>query len=104
MSAQQSSLQDGSDRTVSPVRLLWQQNPDPLVGPRHPCWAGSCGLTRGLPLCGIEGKRPLHTSLYSDNTEDHYVSPRELSFPRVRGTAQPAPLDEHARKEYRNEL
>jgi hypothetical protein len=42
-------------------------------------------------LRGIEGNRPLHGSVHSDNTEDHHISPWE-------------PFDEHARKEYRNEL
>ena len=35
-----------------------------------------------LPLFGIEGKRPLNGSYYSDNIEDYYVSPWELGYGR----------------------
>ena len=35
-----------------------------------------------LPLFGIEGKRPLNGSFYSDNIEDYYVSPWELGYGR----------------------
>jgi glycine cleavage system aminomethyltransferase T len=37
---------------------------------------------RWLPLFGIEGKRPLNGSFYSDNIEDYYVSPWELGYGR----------------------
>jgi vanillate/3-O-methylgallate O-demethylase len=35
-----------------------------------------------LPLFGIEGKRPLNGSFYSDRIEDYYVSPWELGYGR----------------------
>ena len=35
-----------------------------------------------LPLFGIEGKRPLNGSFYSDSIEDYYVSPWELGYGR----------------------
>ena len=35
-----------------------------------------------LPLFGIEGKRPLNGSFYSDNIADYYVSPWELGYGR----------------------
>jgi glycine cleavage system aminomethyltransferase T len=37
---------------------------------------------RWLPLFGIEGRRPLNGSFYSDNIEDYYVSPWELGYGR----------------------
>ena len=37
---------------------------------------------RWLPLFGIEGKRPLHGSFYSENIEEYYVSPWELGYGR----------------------
>lgn len=43
------------------------------------------GLTdyrKWLPLFGIEGKRPLNGSFYSDDIEDYYVSPWELGYGR----------------------
>ena len=35
-----------------------------------------------LPLFGIEGKRPLNGSFYSEDIEDYYVSPWELGYGR----------------------
>lgn len=35
-----------------------------------------------LPLFGIEGKRPLNGSFFSENIEDYYVSPWELGYGR----------------------
>jgi glycine cleavage system aminomethyltransferase T len=40
------------------------------------------GYRRWLPLFGIEGKRPLNGSFYSDDIEDYYVSPWELGYGR----------------------
>ena len=40
------------------------------------------GYRSWLPLFGIEGKRPLNGSFYSDNIEDYYVSPWELGYGR----------------------
>lgn len=37
---------------------------------------------RWLPLFGIEGKRPLSGSFFSENVEDYYVSPWELGYGR----------------------
>jgi vanillate/3-O-methylgallate O-demethylase len=40
------------------------------------------GYRTWLPLFGIEGKRPLNGSFYSDSIEDYYVSPWELGYGR----------------------
>ena len=40
------------------------------------------GYRTWLPLFGIEGKRPLNGSFYSDRIEDYYVSPWELGYGR----------------------
>ncbi len=40
------------------------------------------GYRAWLPLFGIEGRRPLNGSFYSDNIEDFYVSPWELGYGR----------------------
>ena len=36
-----------------------------------------------LPLFGIEGKRPLNGSYFSENIEDYYVSPYELGYGKM---------------------
>ncbi|MFD5055726.1 aminomethyl transferase family protein [Streptomyces tendae] len=41
------------------------------------------GYRHWLPLFGIEGKRPLHGSYYSENIEDYYVSPFELGYGKM---------------------
>ncbi|MCG7208545.1 aminomethyl transferase family protein [Streptomyces arenae] len=38
---------------------------------------------RQLPLFGIEGKRPLGGSFYSEDIEDYYVSPYELGYGKM---------------------
>ncbi|MHA5052893.1 aminomethyl transferase family protein [Streptomyces sp. SD15] len=38
---------------------------------------------RYLPLFGIEGQRPLSGSFFSENIEDHYVSPYELGYGKM---------------------
>lgn len=38
---------------------------------------------RYLPLFGIEGKRPLNGSYFSEDIEDYYVSPYELGYGKV---------------------
>ena len=38
---------------------------------------------RQLPLFGIEGKRPLNGSFFSEDIEDYYVSPYELGYGRL---------------------
>jgi glycine cleavage system aminomethyltransferase T len=38
---------------------------------------------RWVPLFGIEGKRPLHGSFFSENVEDYYVTPYELGYGRL---------------------
>ncbi len=43
---------------------------------------GLADYRRWLPLFGIEGKRPLNGSFYSDDIEDYYVSPWELGYGR----------------------
>jgi glycine cleavage system aminomethyltransferase T len=40
------------------------------------------GYREWLPLFGIEGKRPLNGSFYSEDIEDYYVSPWELGYGR----------------------
>ncbi|HEX4287546.1 MAG TPA: hypothetical protein VH021_01425 [Trebonia sp.] len=41
---------------------------------------GLAGYRAWLPLFGIEGKRPLNGSFYSDDIEDYYVSPYDLGY------------------------
>jgi vanillate/3-O-methylgallate O-demethylase len=43
---------------------------------------GLADYRQWLPLFGIEGKRPLDGSFYSDRIEDYYVSPWELGYGR----------------------
>lgn len=38
------------------------------------------GYRRWLPLFGIEGKRPLNGSFFSEDIEDYYVSPYDLGY------------------------
>jgi vanillate/3-O-methylgallate O-demethylase len=38
------------------------------------------GYRAWLPLFGIEGKRPLNGSFFSENIEDYYVSPYDLGY------------------------
>jgi hypothetical protein len=121
MSAQQPSLQDGSDRTVSPVRLLRQQNPDPLAHPRHPHRPGSRGLPQMASAPRHRGETAAPRLVLFRRKLDHTGGGFHLTYSRHRvdvcatlashtrqtatiATVQPAPFDEHARKEYRNEL
>ena len=41
---------------------------------------GLAGYRAWLPLFGIEGKRPLNGSFFSDDIEDYYVSPYDLGY------------------------
>jgi vanillate/3-O-methylgallate O-demethylase len=41
---------------------------------------GLAGYRAWLPLFGIEGKRPLNGSFFSDEIEDYYVSPYDLGY------------------------
>jgi vanillate/3-O-methylgallate O-demethylase len=41
---------------------------------------GLAGYRAWLPLFGIEGKRPINGSFFSDDIEDYYVSPYDLGY------------------------